>query len=305
MYHLRVPKTEADFKNYYQFRWEMLRKPFHQPPGSEKDGYDSTAHHQMIVNEAGQILAIGRLYINADDEGAIRFLSVHPSMRGKGLGKLIAMALESVARQEGVKRIVSSVREEAVPFFRCLGFKNRGPIASQLLTPVKHFLMIKKVQTLDKILRRPDWCNQLQKIWHEKIPLSEKMGIKIVQYTGQSFITSMSEGRNQNPHHSIFAGSQFSLATLTGWGLIWLLLQERHLGGNIILVDGHIRYHKPIVGRPNAVADLCNIRGALDRLARGCQAVVELDVDIGSEKSAHASLFTGTYMVLADRKKQK
>lgn len=80
MYHLRVPKTEADFKNYYQFRWEMLRKPFHQPPGSEKDGYDSTAHHQMIVNETGQTLAIGRLYINADDEGAIRFLSVHPSM---------------------------------------------------------------------------------------------------------------------------------------------------------------------------------------------------------------------------------
>lgn len=57
-----------------------MRKPFHQPPDSEKDGYDSAAHHQMIVNEAGQIPAIGRLYINVDDEGAIRFLSVHPSM---------------------------------------------------------------------------------------------------------------------------------------------------------------------------------------------------------------------------------
>lgn len=40
-------------------------------------------------------------------------------MQGKGLGKLIAMTLESVARQEGVKRVVASVREEAVPFLLC------------------------------------------------------------------------------------------------------------------------------------------------------------------------------------------
>jgi hypothetical protein len=32
------------------------------------------------------------------------------------------------------------------------------------------------------------------------------------------------------------------LATLTGWGLIWLMLRERHLGGTIILADAHIRY---------------------------------------------------------------
>lgn len=27
MYHLRVPVTEQELKEYYQFRWEMLRKP--------------------------------------------------------------------------------------------------------------------------------------------------------------------------------------------------------------------------------------------------------------------------------------
>ncbi|MDI8746438.1 YiiD C-terminal domain-containing protein, partial [Salmonella enterica subsp. enterica serovar Montevideo] len=42
------------------------------------------------------------------------------------------------------------------------------------------------------------------------------------------------------------------LATLTGWGLIWLMLRERHLGGTIILADAHIRYSKPISGKPNA-----------------------------------------------------
>lgn len=31
MYHLRVPQTEEELEAYYQFRWEMLRKPLHQP----------------------------------------------------------------------------------------------------------------------------------------------------------------------------------------------------------------------------------------------------------------------------------
>ncbi len=54
------------------------------------------------------------------------------------------------------------------------------------------------------------------------------MGVRIQQYTGQKFITTMPEAGNQNPHHTLFAGSLFSLATLTGWGLIWLMLRERH-----------------------------------------------------------------------------
>ncbi len=100
-------------------------------------------------------------------------------------------------------------------------------------------------------LHRGDWCAQLQQAWYEHIPLSEKMGVRIQQYTGQKFITTMPETGNQNPHHTLFAGSLFSLATLTGWGLIWLMLRERHLGGTIILADAHIRYSKPISGKPS------------------------------------------------------
>ena len=37
MYHLRVPETAEELDAYYQFRWEMLRKPLHQPMGSERD----------------------------------------------------------------------------------------------------------------------------------------------------------------------------------------------------------------------------------------------------------------------------
>jgi hypothetical protein len=63
MYHLRVPQTEDELESYYQFRWEMLRKPLHQPKGSERDAWDAMAHHQMVVDEEGNLVAVGRLYI--------------------------------------------------------------------------------------------------------------------------------------------------------------------------------------------------------------------------------------------------
>ena len=252
MYHLRVPQTEEELESYYQFRWEMLRKPLHQPKGSERDAWDAMAHHQMVVDEEGNLVAVGRLYVNAENEASIRFMAVHPSVQDKGLGTLMAMTLESVARQEGVKRVTCSAREDAVEFFAKLGFVNQGEITTPTTTPIRHFLMIKPIASLDDILHRGDWCAQLQQAWYQHIPLSEKMGVRIQQYTGQKFITTMPEAGNQNPHHTLFAGSLFSQATLTGWGLIWLMLRERHLGGTIILADAHIRYSQPISGRPSS-----------------------------------------------------
>ncbi|MCO7263046.1 fatty acid biosynthesis protein FabY [Dickeya zeae] len=297
MYYLRVPESAEELDAYYQFRWEMLRKPLHQPLGSERDAYDALAHHQTIVDGQGNLVAVGRLSINAENEASIRFLAVHPDVQRKGLGTLMAMALESVARQEGVKRVVCSAREDAMAFFSRLGFVNQGEITTPMTTPVRHFLMIKPVATLDDILHRPDWCGQLQQAWYNHIPLSEKMGVRISQYTGQKFITTMPEAGNQNPHHTLFAGSMFSLATLTGWGLIWLLLRERQLGGTIILADAHIRYSTPVTGRPSAVADLGSLSGDLDRLARGRKARVQLQVELfGNDKKG--AVFDGTYIVL-------
>ena len=291
------PQTPPELETYYHFRWEMLRKPLKQPEGSEREAWDATAHHQMVVDENDQPVAVGRLYINADNEASIRFVAVDPQVRGKGLGTLLIMTLESVARQEGVKRVTCSAREDAVEFFAKLGYVNQGEITAAQTTPIRHFLMIKPIVTMDDILHRADWCGQLQQAWYDHIPLSEKMGVRILQYTGRKFITTMPEAGNQNPHHTLFAGSLFSLATLTGWGLIWLLLRERHLGGTIILADAHIRYSKPITGRPGAEADLGSLRGDLDRLARGRKARVRLDVSLSGDDETGA-VFEGVYIVL-------
>ena len=66
------------------------------------------------------------------------------------------------------------------------------------------------------------------------------------------------------------------------------MLRERHLGGTIILADAHIRYSKPISGKPHAVADLGALSGDLDRLARGRKARVQMQVEIFGDETPGA-----------------
>lgn len=68
----------------------------------------------------------------------------------------MAMALEPVARREGVKRVTCGAREDAVKLFVKLGFVNQGEITTPTTTPIRHPLMIKPIALLDDILHRGD-----------------------------------------------------------------------------------------------------------------------------------------------------
>jgi ribosomal protein S18 acetylase RimI-like enzyme len=126
MFKLITPKTANQLNKYYHFRWQMLREPWRLPVGSERDEYDEMSHHRMIVDSKGRPMAIGRLYITPDNEGQIRYMAVKPSRRSKGIGSLVLVALESFARQEGVKRMVCNAREDAIAFYQKNGFENRA-----------------------------------------------------------------------------------------------------------------------------------------------------------------------------------
>ena len=73
MFKLITPKTENQLNKYYQFRWQLLREPWRMPIGSERDEYDGMSHHRMITDSRGRPMAIGRLYITPDNDGAIIF----------------------------------------------------------------------------------------------------------------------------------------------------------------------------------------------------------------------------------------
>ncbi|HGF7200804.1 bifunctional GNAT family N-acetyltransferase/hotdog fold thioesterase [Vibrio cholerae] len=300
MFKLITPTTDNQLNKYFHFRWQMLREPWRMPIGSERDEYDSMSHHRMIVDSRGYPMAIGRLYITPDCEGQIRYMAVKANRRSKGMGSLILVALESLARQEGAKRLVCNAREDAIPFYAKNGFERRGELTDER-GPVRHQQMVKTLDPMANVLRKPEWCTELQDRWGKHIPISDKMGIKIQQYTGYQFQCYAQLNPNLNPHNTLFAGSAFTLATLTGWGMAWLLMRERDLQGDIVLVDSHIRYRHPVVQNPLASTSLDGISGDLDRLESGRKARIVVRVIISSGE-VEAIEFIGTYMLIPNYK---
>ncbi|EKO3464850.1 YiiD C-terminal domain-containing protein [Vibrio fluvialis] len=296
MFKLISPKTDNQLNKYYHFRWQLLREPWRMPIGSERDEYDAMSHHRMIVDSRGRPIAIGRLYITPDNEGQIRYMAVKASRRAKGMGSLVLVALESLARQEGAKRLVCNAREDAIKFYEKNGFERRGELTDER-GPVRHQQMVKPLDPMANVLRKPEWCTELQERWAAHIPISEKMGIKVLQYTGYQFQCGAQLNPNLNPHNTMFAGSAFTLATLTGWGMAWLLMRERNLEGDIVLVDSRIRYRHPVVHNPVASTSLDGISGDLDRLASGRKARIVVNVNISSGDN-DAVEFIGTYMLI-------
>ncbi|MDF2177827.1 bifunctional GNAT family N-acetyltransferase/thioesterase [Aliiglaciecola sp. CAU 1673] len=296
MYRVETPVTEEDFEKYFQFRWVMLRKPWNYPPGSEKDEYEQVGHHRMVTDASGQVVAIGRLHFNTPEEAQLRHIAVHPDYQGKGLGKLVVSALESVARSEGIERIVTNSRELSTPFFQSCGFEVVGEGTTEL-GHLKREQMVKKLTEMNAVMLHPKWCKELQETWHQAIPISEQMGIKLYQYSGRTLEARASLNKNINLHGTMFAGSIFSLATLTGWGMLFLLLKEKGLKGEIVLGDANIHYHKPVTMQPRAICQIESLDGKFEPLSKGKKCPFRLIVELHDQHHPVAE-FKGVYWVL-------
>ncbi len=296
MYQVITPTSDEQFEAYFHFRWKLLCKPWQQPQGSEKDEYDTHGIHRMVVDENNKPIAIGRLHVTSMEEGQIRHMAVHPEHQGHGLGTLIMMSLEEEARTQGLKRLILNAREQSVVFYTKFGFEITGD-APTLFGKIPHQQMQKKLSESDIIIRDAKWCQELQQTWHDTIPISHTMGIRIHQYTGEVFETRALLNPNINLHGTMFAGSVFSLATLTGWGLVHLWLLSEKLEGSIVLGDGNIHYHKPVTQQPGAVARKCDVVGDLSPLAKGKKAKLKITVEVRDDDVTVAE-FVGLYVVL-------
>jgi thioesterase domain-containing protein len=296
MYKIDTPSSEQDFTEYFAFRWKMLREPWKYPEGSEKDEYEQVSQHRMIRNPDGDVIAVGRVHMNSGEEAQVRHVAVEKDYQGKGLAKMLVASLEAVARAEGAVRIVTNSTQASIALFTSLGFKaQKGSIKE--LGEQQRQQMVKKLTDPSSILLHPKWCKLLQRTWHETIPISEQMGIKIHQYSGRTLETRASLNKNINLHGTMFAGSIFSLATLTGWGMIFLQLKEKGLDGDIVLGDGNIHYHKPITMQPRALCNIESLSGKFESLAKNKKCQIKLNVSILDGDNAVAE-FSGVFWVL-------
>ena len=116
------PLTMEEFKKYYDLRWKVLRKPWKQPKGSEKDEREKEAIHIMAYIDS-QIVGAGRLHFNTEKEAQIRYMAIEKKYRRKGIGSLILKELEKRAKETCAEYIILNAREKAVNFYKKHGYK--------------------------------------------------------------------------------------------------------------------------------------------------------------------------------------
>ena len=140
------PTTSEEFKKYYNLRYEILRKPWGQSPGSERDEGEETSIHRMLIDEStGKALAVGKLQLNSKDEAQIRYMAVLHDFQGQGLGSQILSSLEDVARRNGNKWIILSARENALKFYKNNGYQIVKK-THLLFGEIQHWLMRKELE---------------------------------------------------------------------------------------------------------------------------------------------------------------
>lgn len=136
------PATKEDFEKYYRLRWEVLRKPWKQPPGSEKDKMEDKAIHAFIKNKRGEVIASGRLHFNNSYEAQVRYMAVAEKYRGKNYGAQILKYLEQKAKERGVSKVILQARDIAVEFYKRNGYETDQE-TFMLYNSIQHYLMHK------------------------------------------------------------------------------------------------------------------------------------------------------------------
>jgi predicted GNAT family N-acyltransferase len=138
------PCAAQEWKSYFDLRWRVLRQPWGQPRGSERDDLEAESFHLMLRDSPGAVVAVGRLHLNSPSEAQVRYMAVDERYRGRGLGSRILDGLEDRARSEAVTSVVLNARESAMNFYRLRGYDVEGP-SDILFGEVRHFRMRKKL----------------------------------------------------------------------------------------------------------------------------------------------------------------
>lgn len=135
------PSSNEEWKQYYQLRFDVLREPWNQAPGSEVLADEYNAIHAMVIeNECA--IGVARMHESGPMQGQVRCVAVASSQQGKGVGKLLMNYLEEIAKEKKWKEIILEARENAVPFYERLGYQIIKE-SYLLFGQIQHYTMVK------------------------------------------------------------------------------------------------------------------------------------------------------------------
>ncbi|MDH5258361.1 MAG: thioesterase domain-containing protein [Gammaproteobacteria bacterium] len=139
----------------------------------------------------------------------------------------------------------------------------------------------------------------IQTVLNSEIPLTNAIGIKVDEYTGNAIKISAPLENNINHKNTAFGGSLYSVSVLAGWSLIYALLKENNLQGHIVIQESNIQYLNPVTGKIVAESqfmDELQINRFLKQYERKGIARIKLS-SIIKQGAKNAVVFNGSYVV--------
>lgn len=139
---------------------------------------------------------------------------------------------------------------------------------------------------------------ETERFFHEQIPLTKAMGVRVEAHDGRQLILTAPLAANHNHLGTAFGGSLSALATLAGYGLLWLELGNRD--AHIVIRRSELDYRHPVTGPLRAVcrkppeAELAAFRA---NFAKAGKARIRLEVTV-EEAGRVCMTFVGTFVAI-------
>jgi len=138
---VRSPQNEHELADYYELRWQLLRKPWGETKGSERDQFEDSSHH-IIAVEKNKIIGVARLQEINPQQLQLRYMAVAENTQKKGIGKAIVFYAEQYAQQHDYREIFLHARESAVGFYSHLNYQQLEK-SYLLFDDIQHYKMHK------------------------------------------------------------------------------------------------------------------------------------------------------------------
>lgn len=143
-FNLKSPSSYREWREYFLFRYKILRKPIGLHRSTIRDNLEKISYHVMATTNKGKIIGVGRLHFVNTKESQIRYMAVDKNFRKKGVGNAIVHNLEIHSLNNYRNKIILNARENAVIFYSKLGYINLGKIDVGI--DIKHFQMKKNLK---------------------------------------------------------------------------------------------------------------------------------------------------------------
>jgi thioesterase domain-containing protein len=145
---------------------------------------------------------------------------------------------------------------------------------------------------------QPNRLRETEVFLHEKIPLTQAMGVRVEEYDARQLILTAPLSLNHNHLGTAFGGALSAVATLAGYALLWLELDDPTI--HVVIRKSSMDYRRPVRGDIRAVCrrPFASVLAAVKfDLANTGKARMRLQVEI-EEEGRTAVGFEGTFVVM-------